>query len=104
MSCQSSGAKSLLKCHFVGLHVQGRQPCQSPGSHDAWLVLVEEFEGLPVMATSHLTPNLGVADQFRIEDSKVVEHWGVLDSGALIQQLTGGAPNPRKDFELGGGI
>jgi predicted ester cyclase len=32
-----------------------------------------------------------VAEQFRFEDGKVVEHWGVFDSGALMQQLTGAA-------------
>jgi steroid delta-isomerase-like uncharacterized protein len=48
-----------------------------------------EFMGIP---PSGRTINVGVADQFRIEDAKVVEHWGVLDSGSLMQQLTGGAP------------
>jgi len=48
-----------------------------------------EFMGIP---PSGRTINVGVADQFRIEDGKVVEHWGVLDSGALMQQLTGSAP------------
>jgi steroid delta-isomerase-like uncharacterized protein len=48
-----------------------------------------EFMGIP---PSGRAINVGVADQFRIEDGKVVEHWGVMDTGALMQQLTGGAP------------
>ena len=48
-----------------------------------------EFMGIP---PSGRAINVGVADQFRIEDGKVVEHWGVLDSGALMHQLSGGAP------------
>ena len=47
-----------------------------------------EFMGI---APSGRTLNVGGADQFRFEDGKVVEHWGVLDSGALMQQLTGAA-------------
>ena len=47
-----------------------------------------EFMG---SAPSGRTLNVGGADQFRFEDGKVVEHWGVLDSGALMQQLTGAA-------------
>lgn len=47
-----------------------------------------EFMGI---APTGRTINVGVADQFRIKDGKVVEHWGVLDSGALMQQLTGAA-------------
>jgi steroid delta-isomerase-like uncharacterized protein len=48
-----------------------------------------EFMGIP---PSGRAINVGVADQFRVEDGKMVEHWGVLDSGALMRQLTGGAP------------
>ncbi len=48
-----------------------------------------EFMGIP---PSGRAINVGVADQFRIEDGKVVEHWCVLDSGALMHQLSGGAP------------
>jgi len=53
--------------------------CRMTGVHKA------EFMGI---APSGRTINVGVADQFRFEDGKVVEHWGVLDSGALMQQLT----------------
>jgi steroid delta-isomerase-like uncharacterized protein len=56
--------------------------CRMTGVHKA------EFMGI---APSGQTINVGVADQFRFEDGKVVEHWGVLDSGALMQQLTGAA-------------
>jgi steroid delta-isomerase-like uncharacterized protein len=54
--------------------------CRMTGVHKA------EFMGI---APSGQTINVGVADQFRFEDGKVVEHWGVMDSGALMQQLTG---------------
>jgi steroid delta-isomerase-like uncharacterized protein len=56
--------------------------CRMTGVHKA------EFMGI---APSGQTINVGVADQFRFEDGKVVEHWGVMDSGALMQQLTGAA-------------
>jgi steroid delta-isomerase-like uncharacterized protein len=54
--------------------------CRMTGVHKA------EFMGI---APSGQTINVGVADEFRFEDGKVVEHWGVMDSGALMQQLTG---------------
>ena len=54
--------------------------CRLTGVHKA------EFMGI---APSGRTLNVGGADQFRFEDGKVVEHWGVMDSGALMQQLTG---------------
>jgi predicted ester cyclase len=47
-----------------------------------------EFMGI---APSGRTINVGMADQFRVVDGKVVEHWGVMDTGALMQQLTGSA-------------
>jgi len=56
--------------------------CRMTGVHKA------EFMGI---AASGRTINVGVADQFRFEAGKVVEHWGVMDSGALMQQLTGAA-------------
>ena len=56
--------------------------CRLTGVHKA------EFMGI---APSGRTINVGVADQFRFEDGRVVEHWGVMDSGALMQQLTGAA-------------
>ncbi len=45
-----------------------------------------EFMGIP--ATGR-TIDVGVADYFRLADGIVVEHWGVMDTGALMQQLTG---------------
>jgi steroid delta-isomerase-like uncharacterized protein len=46
-----------------------------------------EFMGIP--ATGR-TIEVGVADFLRIENGLVAEHWGVMDTGALMQQLTGG--------------
>jgi steroid delta-isomerase-like uncharacterized protein len=54
--------------------------CRMTGVHKA------EFMGI---ARSGQTINVGTAEQFRFEDGKVVEHWGVMDSGALMQQLSG---------------
>ena len=45
-----------------------------------------EFMGIP--ATGR-TINVGVADYLRFDGGKVVEHWGVMDTGAMMQQLTG---------------
>jgi steroid delta-isomerase-like uncharacterized protein len=53
--------------------------CRMTGVHKA------EFMGI---ATSGHAINVGVAEQFRFKDGKVVEHWGVFDSGALMRQLT----------------
>ena len=50
------------------------------GTHQA------EFMGVP--ATGR-TINVGVGEYFRVENNMVVEHWGVMDTGALMQQLTG---------------
>ena len=57
--------------------------CRMTGVHKG------EFMGI---ALSGQTINVGAAEQFRFEDGKVVEHWGVMDSSALMRQLTGGAP------------
>jgi steroid delta-isomerase-like uncharacterized protein len=46
-----------------------------------------EFMGIP--ATGR-TINVGIFDNFRVADGQLAEHWGVLDTGALMQQLTGG--------------
>lgn len=45
-----------------------------------------EFMGIP--ATGR-TIDVGVADFLRFDNGLVVEHWGVMDTGALMQQLTG---------------
>jgi steroid delta-isomerase-like uncharacterized protein len=49
------------------------------GTHQA------EFMGVP---TTGRTINVGIADYFRISDGTLVEHWGVMDTGAMMQQLT----------------
>jgi steroid delta-isomerase-like uncharacterized protein len=46
-----------------------------------------EFMGIP---TTGRTINVGVGDYLRFDDGLIVEHWGVMDTGALMQQLTGG--------------
>ncbi len=33
--------------------------------------------------------NVGIADFMRFDHGMVVEHWGVTDTGAMMQQLTG---------------
>jgi steroid delta-isomerase-like uncharacterized protein len=50
------------------------------GTHQA------EFMGVP--ATGR-TISVGVGDFLRMENGLAVEHWGVMDSGALMEQLTG---------------
>ena len=45
-----------------------------------------EFMGVP---SSGRAINVGVADYFRFENGKALEHWGVMDTGAMMQQLTG---------------
>ena len=47
-----------------------------------------EFMGIP--ATGR-TISVGVSDYLRFDNGLLVEHWGVMDTGALMQQLTGGA-------------
>jgi steroid delta-isomerase-like uncharacterized protein len=46
-----------------------------------------EFMGVPA---SGRTIDVGVADYFRFENGKALEHWGVMDTGAMMQQLKGG--------------
>jgi steroid delta-isomerase-like uncharacterized protein len=45
-----------------------------------------EFMGVPATGRQVTVP---MADLMRVQDGKVAEHWGVMDSGALMQQLTG---------------
>ncbi len=45
-----------------------------------------EFMGIP--ATGR-TINVGVGDYLRLENGVAVEHWGVMDTGVMMQQLTG---------------
>jgi predicted ester cyclase len=47
-----------------------------------------EFMGVPA---SGRTIDVGVADYFRFENGKALEHWGVMDTGAMMRQLTEGA-------------
>jgi steroid delta-isomerase-like uncharacterized protein len=49
-----------------------------------------EFMGVPATGNQLSVP---LADYFRIANGKVAEHWGVMDSGALMMQL-GVVPPP----------
>jgi steroid delta-isomerase-like uncharacterized protein len=44
-----------------------------------------EFMGIPSLGKPMLVP---VADLMRFEGGRIVEHWGLMDSGMLLQQLT----------------
>ena len=48
-----------------------------------------EFMGVPA---SGQAIDVGIADYFRFENGKAVEHWGVMDTGAMMRQLTGSTP------------
>lgn len=50
------------------------------GTHQA------EFMGIPATGKAI---NVGIGDYFRIGNGIAVEHWGVMDTGAMIRQLTG---------------
>jgi predicted ester cyclase len=43
-----------------------------------------EFMGIPATGKQISEP---IADLLRVRDGKAVEHWGVTDSGAMMQQL-----------------
>ena len=43
-----------------------------------------EFMGIPA---SGAQLNVGLADYFRVEGGKVKEHWGVMDTGAMLMQM-----------------
>jgi steroid delta-isomerase-like uncharacterized protein len=45
-----------------------------------------EFMGVPASGRSI---DVGVADYFRFVNGKALEHWGVMDTGAMMQQITG---------------
>jgi predicted ester cyclase len=47
-----------------------------------------EFMGIPATGRSI---NLTVIDIVRVSDGKAAEHWGAMDSGAMMEQL-GAAP------------
>ncbi|MGE0058559.1 MAG: ester cyclase [Dehalococcoidia bacterium] len=47
-----------------------------------------EFMGIPATEKS---VSVNVSDLFRIQDGKVAEHWGVMDSASMMQQLGVGA-------------
>ena len=49
-----------------------------------------EFMGMP---PSGKTMSIGVIDIFRVDDGKIVEHWGMMDSASMMQQL-GAMPAP----------
>ena len=44
-----------------------------------------EFMGI---APTGNTIDVNICDYFRIDDGKLVEHWGVMDAAAMMQQLT----------------
>jgi steroid delta-isomerase-like uncharacterized protein len=43
-----------------------------------------EFMGIPATGAQL---SVGLADYFRVEGGKVKEHWGVMDSGAMLMQM-----------------
>lgn len=61
----AEGDKVFVRGHFGGTH-EG------------------DFMGVPATG-KHVTVPLG--DFFRFEDGKLAEHWGVTDTGVLMQQL-----------------
>jgi predicted ester cyclase len=48
------------------------------GTHQA------EFMGIPATGKAI---NVGIGGYFRIDNGMAVEHWGVMDTGAIIRQL-----------------
>ena len=58
--------------------------CLFEGTHEG------DFMGIP---PTHRRVSVPVADIVRFRDGRVIEHWGVTDSGAMMQQL-GLAPPP----------
>ena len=64
------------------LHV--RSAFVTVGAH-ADTVRLEYHGGTP----SGRTINVGIGDYLRFDNGLVVEHRGVMDTGALMQQLTG---------------
>jgi predicted ester cyclase len=51
-----------------------------PGTHQG------DFMGIPVTGRQI---DVAFADFLRFEGGKVVEHWGVTDTGAMMEQLNG---------------
>ena len=47
-----------------------------------------EFMGLPASGKAVSVP---VSDLLRVQHGKITEHWGVMDSAAMMQQLGAGA-------------
>jgi steroid delta-isomerase-like uncharacterized protein len=43
-----------------------------------------EFMGIPATGAQL---NVGLSDYFRLEGGKVKEHWGVMDTGAMLMQM-----------------
>jgi steroid delta-isomerase-like uncharacterized protein len=58
--------------------------CRMTGTHRG------AFMGFPATGGQI---NVPLVDFLRVANGRVTEHWGVLDSGALIQQLGGNAPS-----------
>jgi steroid delta-isomerase-like uncharacterized protein len=63
----AEGDKVFVRASFTGTH-QG------------------EFLGIPATGRTITVP---MGDYVRFVDGKVVEHWGVTDTGAMMEQLTG---------------
>jgi len=88
-----AGVRQMFEMFHTAFEGASFEPDRIIGEDDMVVALVRmtgvhkaDFMGIP---PSGRTINVGVADQFRFEDGKAVEHWGVLDTGALVQQLTG---------------
>ncbi len=45
---------------------------------------VDDFMGMPATRKQVVVP---IADYFRLANGKVVEHWGVTDTGTMKEQL-----------------
>ena len=54
----------------------------------ARLTGIHRAEFMGVAASGHPI-DVGVSDWLRLEDGRVAEHWGVMDTGALMQQISG---------------
>jgi SnoaL-like polyketide cyclase len=83
-ACDLTGPACDLALEVAGDPGSGsRQPRQRIGSRQE--TRQAEFMGVP--ATGR-TINVGIADYFHISNGTLVQHWGVMDTGAMMQQLT----------------
>jgi steroid delta-isomerase-like uncharacterized protein len=56
--------------------------CTMAGTHEG------EFMGIPATGNKFA---INVIDILQFRDDKAVEHWGVMDMAAMMEQLTGGS-------------